>query len=227
MRTQLGSPDQNRTDSPERIIDQQNFVASKTAAGHCEHPTESTGLLTIKMWVDPLVQEIGFEPRSSYVEYFWLPILGPSCIWLLRRVSSLLAMTPSGVTLRADDLARSLGLGESAAHASLLQRTVDRCVRFEVAKPLRDGVVAFRTKLAPLSPRQLARLPGPLQQLHPEVCEKRILTAEQEGGRACQLALTLVELGHSPKEIEAQLLRWNYPVQTANAASIWAHDGPK
>ena len=39
-------------------------------------------------WHDALIDPIGFDPRSAYVEQFWLGILGPSTVWLLRRIAS-------------------------------------------------------------------------------------------------------------------------------------------
>ncbi|MGH9299637.1 MAG: hypothetical protein ACRDZT_06945 [Acidimicrobiales bacterium] len=33
--------------------------------------------LRVEAWPDPVVDEIGHDPRSSYVEIFWLPVLGP------------------------------------------------------------------------------------------------------------------------------------------------------
>ena len=44
---------------------------------------EST--LPIRPWPDPLIEALGFDPRSAYVEQYWLGILGPSTTWLLRR----------------------------------------------------------------------------------------------------------------------------------------------
>ena len=42
-------------------------------------------VLHIRPWSDDVVDKLGFDPRSSYVEDFWLPTLGPSTTWLLRR----------------------------------------------------------------------------------------------------------------------------------------------
>ena len=51
---------------------------------------ETTEPLTL--WVvplaDPLVEALGFDPRSWYVEHFWLPVIGPTCTWLLRHVAA-------------------------------------------------------------------------------------------------------------------------------------------
>ena len=44
--------------------------------------------LTIESWQDPVIDELGHDPRSAYVEKFWLPVLGPSTIWFLRRLEA-------------------------------------------------------------------------------------------------------------------------------------------
>jgi hypothetical protein len=33
--------------------------------------------ITVKPWHDPVVDVLGHDPRSRYVETFWLPTLGP------------------------------------------------------------------------------------------------------------------------------------------------------
>ncbi len=38
-------------------------------------------VLHIRPWSDDVVDKLGFDPRSSYVEDFWLGILGPSTVW--------------------------------------------------------------------------------------------------------------------------------------------------
>ena len=47
-------------------------------------PTEPT--LMVVPWHDPVVDTVGFDVRSPYVERFWLNILGPSASWALRRL---------------------------------------------------------------------------------------------------------------------------------------------
>lgn len=33
--------------------------------------------LAIRPWPDPVIDTLGHDPRSLYVERFWLPTLGP------------------------------------------------------------------------------------------------------------------------------------------------------
>jgi hypothetical protein len=36
--------------------------------------------LCVEPWHDPVIDEVGHDPRSTYVETFWLPVLGPTTI---------------------------------------------------------------------------------------------------------------------------------------------------
>lgn len=103
----------------------------------------------------------GVEPASSYVETYWLPMLGPSATWALRRISAWLATAPpSGLWLPVEPLARSLGLGSAAGRNCPMRRTLARLVDFRMAEIDEDrDVLAVRTVIPPLTDRQVARLP--------------------------------------------------------------------
>lgn len=42
------------------------------------NPDFATTTLSVTRWHDPIVDERGYEPRSGYVERFWLPVIGPT-----------------------------------------------------------------------------------------------------------------------------------------------------
>ncbi len=46
--------------------------------------TPSVAILPVRPWPDGVIDALGHDPRSLYVERFWLGILGPSTTWLLR-----------------------------------------------------------------------------------------------------------------------------------------------
>ncbi|MFV0526368.1 MAG: hypothetical protein ACK5RL_17935 [Acidimicrobiales bacterium] len=50
--------------------------------------------LLVRPWPDPVLDEMGHDPRSAYVEQFWLSILGPSAVLLLRRLARGLERSP-------------------------------------------------------------------------------------------------------------------------------------
>jgi len=118
-------------------------------------------------WHDPAVTT-GFEPDSEYVEKFWLPRLGPSTTWALRRIVSLLSdAADSGLWLPVEPLGRSLGLGASTTRKSPVLRAIARLVDFRLASidPDRD-VLAVRTIVPALTRRGVAQLPGHLRIQH-------------------------------------------------------------
>ena len=89
--------------------------------------------ITITQWKDPVVEAHGYCITDPYVEMFWLPVLGPTATWLLRRFSFGLIEQPNGVTLDIHDLARSLGVAYSPGKHNSFTRALQRCTMFGVA----------------------------------------------------------------------------------------------
>ena len=46
--------------------------------------------LHVVRWHDPLIDQLGYDPRSRYVEQFWLGVLGPSTTLLIRHLADAL-----------------------------------------------------------------------------------------------------------------------------------------
>ena len=115
-------------------------------------------VLSIRPWPDDVIDALGFDPRSPYVETYWLGILGPSTTWLLRRLAGHLEDHPEGFELPLAETARQLGLGDRGGRHSPFLRAVTRTVQFDLAEPVGDGVLAVRRKVPPLNRRQLQRL---------------------------------------------------------------------
>ena len=85
-------------------------TAGETAAGRADPEMTVPNSVTVAPWLDPIVDAHGVDPRSEYVELYWLGILGPSATWFLRRLAAGLERSPDGFTLNLDLAARSLGL---------------------------------------------------------------------------------------------------------------------
>lgn len=111
--------------------------------------------LAVVPWIDELVEQRGFGPRSMYVETCWLPVLGPTATWLYRRLGSWAEFNPDGLTVDLTDLSVSLGLGEGLGRHSLLARSLHRLAHFEAARWSGD-TFQVRRALPPL-PLRLAR----------------------------------------------------------------------
>src|SRR3954447_5256424 len=92
----------------------------------------TTATLNVRPWPDTVIDRVGYDPRSPYVERFWLGVLGPSSIVLLRRLAGELEANPSGFVLGLDATARSLGLAVRGGRGSTFGRTVLRCSQFRL-----------------------------------------------------------------------------------------------
>ena len=180
--------------------------------------------LTIRPWPDDVIDRVGFDPRSAYVERFWLGVLGPSTTWLLRHVAAGFDDAPEGFVLPLADTARSIGLGDRGGRHSPFLRSVNRMIQFEMACLFGPDELAVRRRMPPLSQRHLARLSDAQRADHDRWQEQRLQEPghEAQRRRGCQLALSLLELGEGPEEAERQLLRWRYHPALAREAAAWA-----
>jgi hypothetical protein len=194
--------------------------------------------LGVRARPDAVIDLLGHDPRSWYVETFWLGVLGPSTTWLLRRLAEALegAATPrmpdemdgdSGspeVQMSVAELARGLGLGCKGGRNSALARAIQRAVQFDLAALDGDGTLAVRAKLPPLNRRQVQRLPDGLRARHDDWERRQLHPGCYDAARrrSRQLALSLLELGEGFDATELQLLRWRYHPAVAHEAAQWA-----
>src|SRR2546428_4922878 len=102
-------------------------------------PIPTTATLAVRPWPDPVIDALGHDPRSSYVERFWLGILGPSTTWLLRRLATGLEAPPPGVELPPAETARPPGLGGKGGRHSPVLRGPPPRRQFELAPPPRGA----------------------------------------------------------------------------------------
>jgi hypothetical protein len=75
----------------------------------------SASVLPIRPWADGVIDALGHDPRSAYVERFWLGILGPSTTWLLRHMAARLDASPEGFDLDLAATAQALVWGFTVA----------------------------------------------------------------------------------------------------------------
>jgi hypothetical protein len=171
-----------------------------------------------------VLDNLGLDPRTGYVEDYWLGILGPSTVWLLRRLAAGFEYSPDGFDLDLAETARSLGLGDRSGRHSPFVRSINRTIQFGLSQLSGPEELAVRRRLPPLNRAQLHRLSPTLQERHAAWQEEqlRLPAGEQQLRRACQLALSMLELGEDYGAAERQLLRWRYPDHMAREAVGWA-----
>ncbi len=182
--------------------------------------------VAIRPWEDEVLERIGFDPRSPYVERFWLGIVGPSVTWLVRRIASGFDAAPAGFEMPLAETARALGLGDPGGRNSAFFRTLNRMVQFDLARVTGPAELQVMRRLPPLSRRQAARLSPALQEAHERWMASAVEVPPSEAARrrSRQLALSLLELGEDPDEVERQLIRWRYHPARARESLCWAVD---
>lgn len=139
--------------------------AAKQPAGSPPRPEYPEATLHVRAMHDPVLDKLGHDPRSAYVEQFWVSVLGPSAVLLLRRLAKQLDSCPDGFDIDPLHWAQELGLGTRGGKHSPLWRTIDRLCRFGMAHR-HAGQLSVHRHLPPLSLRQIRRLPPHLQAAH-------------------------------------------------------------
>jgi hypothetical protein len=177
--------------------------------------------LIVLPWPDPVVEAVGHDPRSPYVEHFWLGILGPSTTWLLRRMAERFDAHPDGFELDLHETAGALGLSATSGRHSPFARTLQRCVQFGLAQPHSRGLTV-RRKLPPLSVRQLGRLPAGVQEAHGRWITVHLSQDDSQLDRARLIARAMLAAGDRPALAEEQLHRVGVPAPLVATAVEWA-----
>ena len=181
--------------------------------------------LYITAWTDPIVDRLGHDPRSHYVEKFWLGVLGPTTILLLRHCAQALEEAPDGFELNFRAVAGALGLGRRVGRASPLSRSLERACRFKAVRSLSPMALEVRRRLPPLSQGQISKLSALRQHEHALFLDGQLsLTNEAIRHRARRLALGLVECGDPIDNAEMQLGQWRFHPSIAADAVRWAWD---
>jgi hypothetical protein len=147
-------------------------------------PPEFADRLRILPWPDPVIDRRGYDPRSEYAEWFWLSIVGPSTVWLLRRFAATFDHHPDGFDLEVAECAAALGLtGGSGQHATFL-RTLRRACQFQLAQRVDADHVRVRRNVPPLNRNQVLRLPSSLRVAHDDWMQHEL--AQHQAEQAAQ-----------------------------------------
>ncbi|MFM7045568.1 MAG: hypothetical protein ACKO27_12535 [Ilumatobacteraceae bacterium] len=171
--------------------------------------------LVVLPWHDPVVDSIGHDVRSAYVELFWLNVLGPTATWALRRLATGLDRYPLGYELDLAETAAALGLSYSAGTSNTFTRALHRCVLFGTTQPVPDGL-AVRRRLPPVAERHLARMPPHLRDEHRAWTVRSVHLDDL--GRAHALATAMLGAGDDPEVVERQLMAVGVPPAAAAVA---------
>ncbi len=182
--------------------------------------------ITVKPWHDPVVDVLGHDPRSRYVETFWLPTLGPTAVLLLRHLADRFDRTPEGLELTVADTSHALGVGQRDGASSPIVRTLRRLVQFDLAceDPMSD-LIAVRRTIPPVPARHLRRLPADVQAQHAEWAEPRGDEAPLAAARrrSRRVAFTLLEQGDDADHVERVLHSMGFHPALCHESAYWAY----
>jgi len=120
--------------------------------------------LQLRAWEDPTVDSEGFDPLSAYVEFCWLPLLGPTATMLYQRLGPLVTAKRQ-FSLDARELSSCLGLGSGLGRNSLLAKAIARLCRFGVTR-WGGEMLEVRRVIVAVPPRHLGRLHGSARLIH-------------------------------------------------------------
>lgn len=186
-------------------------------------PIVNSEVITLIPWRDHRIDAFGHDPRSTYVEQFWLATLGPSTTWFLRHCATLLDDT-DGTSVDLRQTASTLGIGHEGGTRSAMAKTVARACRFRAARSAGSTTLAVRLRLPQLSYRQVQRLPRSVQRRHDEFIAA-YLSPDAVGRqqlRARRLASCLIECGDSISEAERELACLEFHPAIIAEAVRWA-----
>jgi hypothetical protein len=182
--------------------------------------------LAIRPWPDPIIDTLGHDPRSVYVERFWLPTLGPTSLLLLRRIAAGLHEHPDGITVEVAELSQALGVGFRDGNSSPVMRSMDRLIQFDLACGESDTGYAVRRTVPPVNRRHVGRLPSRLQDEHRAWAERALAESPVAIARkrARRLAFTLIEQGDDLDHVERVLHDIGFHPTICRESATWAHD---
>lgn len=141
------------------------FESSDEQSGKSSSTSPAKQLI-VRPWWDPELAVVGHALASPYVETFWLGVLGPSVICLLRRLARGFEGHPQGFRLSLPDTAKAIGLGAGTGRQAPINRTIDRACTFHIARRVATDEIDVRLYLPSLTARQVSRLPLSIQNSH-------------------------------------------------------------
>jgi hypothetical protein len=186
--------------------------------------TDSEELLQFDPWHDPHFDRWGVEPRSPYVERFWVPVLGPSAFVLARNITAVFASHHGSYNIDTETQAALIGTSPGQ-----LRRIVERLVQFGLAKRIVTDHIAIRTSWPAIGNGALRQLPEPLRQAHGDWM---LLTdtLDPEGASArrwWRYTITAHGTGVSPVELDVHLRRMNCDEQLRVEFVDWCRTTPR
>ncbi len=197
-------------------------VSALNPPGRRVEPTSP--MLEVIPLPDLVIDRVGFDPRSPYAERFWLGVLGPTSLLLMRHLAAHFDLHPDGFELDRVRAAHALGVGARSGRNSPFVRAVARCGQFGLIQRPGPDVLSVRRRIPPLTRAQVDKLPDDLQRSHLRWQQAQLGRPAAAGDelRARRVAATLLEVGETPSATRRHLERWRFSPDLAQAGVEWA-----
>lgn len=118
-------------------------------------------------WAARALPNPNMSLTGDYLEYVWLPLLGPSAVLVLRRLGRILGAPDHHRThsIGRTALAAGIGVGDGGGRNAPIVRTLHRLERFGFIEITGDHIRVNPT-VRPVPPSLVDRLPGPSLAVH-------------------------------------------------------------
>jgi hypothetical protein len=186
-------------------------------------PRRPLNVVRVVPWEDTTSAVGALDPRSAYVERYWLPLLGAQATVLVRRLADRLEAEPGGFDLEVDEAVRTLGLWGPGGARSSFRRAVLRLVRHRFARHHGREAIAVVRRAPTLGERDVAKLAAALATEHRRWEAARAAPAFAEVRRhARRAALDLLDAEGDLPSLERRLLHWGVHPALAGESAAWA-----
>lgn len=118
----------------------------------------------VRVWQDDLVVD-SVPATGFYAERYYGPIIGPTCLLIVRSLASQLRTDTAGFSAVTGELAAAIGCSSRAGANSQFWKALRRGVRFGLLRQV-DQRLFVRTELSPLTTRLIQQLPVHLRREH-------------------------------------------------------------
>ncbi len=182
--------------------------------------------LELRTWTDPPGGGIGVDPRSPYVDHFWVPAIGPVAVCMAQLLIRTVNRESAGLVVALTDLATRLGVGVGETGLAALGEALHALEAAAVVQLAEDGSVLVRSELPYLGPTELAHLPQTLRATHQasfalltETPPGAVTTALAPSAPVLSLRATVDEiLTNSDLKPRQLAYRWQHVVRLAEEA---------
>ena len=179
--------------------------------------------LSLQTWVDPPHAGPGVDVRSRYADHFWIPVIGPTAMCLLRLLTRQVGHGDGATLVVVSDLVAELGVDHSTGPLEI-ELALGRLLDHGLVTGGGDRPVRVRPDLPYLSQVQVAQLVPRIAVAHRAALVLRESTVDALpdrplSPRMLSLTATIDDLLTNPELDDRQLAhRWQHVMRLAEEA---------